>query len=162
MASFDVQPQIHKNYDGAHIKGTHRVMLNYSHVLRAELISIAVNPSKSWIYRDLSTCWSKKTSKLRVTGLSEGNPPMTGGFPLQRASGVQNVSIWWRHHDSKWPTKSWEISRKIQCPMLNVAFSLQRIISPKRPLLKLMHRCFGRHFFSYKWLLFLSLQDVLC
>ena len=28
----------------------------------------------------------KKTSKLRVTGLCEGNPPVTGGFPLQRAS----------------------------------------------------------------------------
>ena len=38
--SFDLQPQIHKNYSGAHIKGMHRVMLKYSHVLRAELESI--------------------------------------------------------------------------------------------------------------------------
>ena len=29
---------------------------------------------------------SKKTSKLHVTGLCEGNPPVTGGFPSQRAS----------------------------------------------------------------------------
>ena len=29
---------------------------------------------------------SKKTSKLRVPGLREGNPPATGGFPSQRAS----------------------------------------------------------------------------
>ena len=29
---------------------------------------------------------SKKTSKLRVTGLCEGKPPVTGGFPSQRAS----------------------------------------------------------------------------
>ena len=29
---------------------------------------------------------SKKTSKLQVTGLYEGNPPVTGGFPSQRAS----------------------------------------------------------------------------
>ena len=41
---------------------------------------------------------SKKTSKLRVTGLCEGNPPITGGFPSQRASTAENVSIWWRHH----------------------------------------------------------------
>ena len=41
---------------------------------------------------------SKKTSKLRVTGLCEGNPPVTGGFPSQRASDTENVSIWWRHH----------------------------------------------------------------
>ena len=41
---------------------------------------------------------SKKTSKLRVTGLCEGNSPVTGEFPTQRASNAENVSIWWRHH----------------------------------------------------------------
>ena len=41
---------------------------------------------------------SKKTSKLRVTGLCAGNPPVTGGFPSQRASHTENVFIWWRHH----------------------------------------------------------------
>ena len=41
---------------------------------------------------------SKKTSKLRVTGLCEGNSPVTGEFPAQRASNAEIVSIWWRHH----------------------------------------------------------------
>ena len=41
---------------------------------------------------------SKKTSKLRVTGLSEVKSPVTGEFPAQRASNAENVSIWWRHH----------------------------------------------------------------
>ena len=41
---------------------------------------------------------SKKISKLRVTGLCEGNPPLTGGFPLKMASNAENASIWWRHH----------------------------------------------------------------
>ena len=41
---------------------------------------------------------SKKTSKLRVTGLCEENSPVTSEFPAQRASNVENVSIWWRHH----------------------------------------------------------------
>ena len=41
---------------------------------------------------------SKKTSKLRVTGLCEGNSPVTDEFPAQRASNTENVSIWWRHH----------------------------------------------------------------
>ena len=45
---------------------------------------------------------SKKTSKLRVTGLCAGNSPVTGEFPAQRASNAENVSIWWLHHD-------WEI-----------------------------------------------------
>ena len=41
---------------------------------------------------------SKKTSKLRVTGLCAGNLPGTGEFPAQMASNAENISIWWRHH----------------------------------------------------------------
>ena len=41
---------------------------------------------------------SKKTSKLRVTGLCEGNSPVTGKFPAQKASNAENVSISWRHY----------------------------------------------------------------
>ena len=36
---------------------------------------------------------SKKTSKLRVTSLCEGNSPVNGEFPAQRASKAENVSI---------------------------------------------------------------------
>ena len=43
---------------------------------------------------------SKKTSKLRLTGLCEGNSPVTGEFPAQRASNEENVSIWRRHHEN--------------------------------------------------------------
>ena len=42
---------------------------------------------------------SKKTSKLRVTGLCEENPPVTRGFPSQKDSNAENVSIWLRRHD---------------------------------------------------------------
>ena len=41
---------------------------------------------------------SKKTSKLRVTGLCAGNSPEAGEFPAQMASNAENASIWWRHH----------------------------------------------------------------
>ena len=41
---------------------------------------------------------SKKTSKLRVTGLCARKSPGTGEFPAQIASYAENVSIWWRHH----------------------------------------------------------------
>ena len=44
---------------------------------------------------------SKKTPKLRVTGLCEGKSPGAGAFPAQRARKAENVSIWWRRHDSK-------------------------------------------------------------
>ena len=41
---------------------------------------------------------SKKTPKLRVTGICEGKSSVTGEFLAQRASNAENVSIWWRHH----------------------------------------------------------------
>ena len=34
---------------------------------------------------------SRKTSMLRVTGLCEGNSPVTSEFPMQRASNAENV-----------------------------------------------------------------------
>ena len=49
----------------------------------------------------LFRCRSKKTSKLRATGLCEGNSPGTGEFPAQMASNAETVSIWWRHHEFK-------------------------------------------------------------
>ena len=47
----------------------------------------------------------KKTSKLRVTGLFEGNSPVTGELPTQRSSNTENVSICWRHHEN---LRHWE------------------------------------------------------
>ena len=41
LISFDLQPQIQKNYIGTHIKSMSNMMLKYSHVLRAELVYIA-------------------------------------------------------------------------------------------------------------------------
>ena len=41
---------------------------------------------------------SKKTSKLRVTGLCEWNSPVPGEFPAQGASNAKKNFIWWRHH----------------------------------------------------------------
>ena len=42
-----------------------------------------------------TVCWGAdlENIKLRVTGLCDGNPPITGGFPSQRASNVENISI---------------------------------------------------------------------
>ena len=50
---------------------------------------------------------SKKTSKLRVSGLCEANSPVTvtGEFPAQRTSNADNASIWWLSScmDWAWP-----------------------------------------------------------
>ena len=45
---------------------------------------------------------SKKTAKLRVTGLCAGNSLGNGEFLTQMASNAENVSIWWRHHVMTW------------------------------------------------------------
>ena len=58
----------------------------------------------SIVYNRLFRRRSKKTSKLRVTGPCEGNSPVTGEFPTQRASNAKNASIWWRHH-AHWNNK---------------------------------------------------------
>ena len=43
--------------------------------------------------------WKKKPSKLRVTGLYEGNQSTVERWvSSQRASNSESVSIWWRHH----------------------------------------------------------------
>ena len=37
-----------------------------------------------------------------------GNSPVTGEFPAQMASNVENVSIWWRHRDKLiYSSQSW-------------------------------------------------------
>ena len=54
----------------------------------------------------------QRTSKLRVTGLCDEKPPVTGGFPSQRASNAENVSIWWRLHE--WQAKASLVKRPEQ------------------------------------------------
>ena len=44
---------------------------------------------------------SKKTSKLCVTGLCEGNSLVTCEFPAQRASNAEHISISWRHLENR-------------------------------------------------------------
>ena len=46
---------------------------------------------------------SKETSRLCVSGLCEGNWPVIGEFPAQRASNAENASIHWRHNASPSP-----------------------------------------------------------
>ena len=40
----------------------------------------------------------KKAPNLRVTGLCEGNSPVTGEFTAPKASDAEKASIWWRNH----------------------------------------------------------------
>ena len=78
---------------------------------------------------------SKKTSKLLVTGLCEGNSPVAGEFPAQMPSNTENVSIWWRHHGSAAETPfsfilllHQELARflvKTSCRLMNRGFGVR-------------------------------------
>ena len=57
------------------------------------------SPASRLFVKHLLRCRSKKTSKLRVTGLCAGNSPVTGEFPAQKACNAENISNWWRHHE---------------------------------------------------------------
>ena len=58
------------------------------------------------VYSIVYSGGSKKTSKLRVTGLCAGISLVTGEFPVQRASDAENAFIWWRHHGYVYATHS--------------------------------------------------------
>ena len=60
--------------------------------------SVSNHQPRHCLLNRLFGCISKKTSKLRVTGLCAGNSLETSEFPAQRASNAENASIWWRHH----------------------------------------------------------------
>ena len=66
---------------------------HYSDILMSAMVSnhwrLKCLPNRLFRHR------SKKTSKFSITGVCEGNSPMTGEFPAQRASNAENVSIWW-------------------------------------------------------------------
>ena len=53
----------------------------------------------------------KKTSKPVLLVLCEGNPPVTGGFPSQRASDAESVSMAWRQHGIRWINAPQESTR---------------------------------------------------
>ena len=64
-------------------------------VMASQITSLAIVYSTVFFRRR-----SKKTWKLRVTGLCAPNSPVTGEFPAQMVSNAENVSIWWCHHDA--------------------------------------------------------------
>ena len=70
---------------------------------------------------------SKKTSELRVTGLCEGNSPVTGEFRTQRDSNAENVSISWRPHEIIWSRRA--VQSKILSWSWIVRSVLERVFS---------------------------------
>ena len=49
-------------------------------------------------------------SNTKITGVM--TPPVTSGYPSQRASNTENVSIWWRRHVTCW------VQQYIRCQLI--------------------------------------------
>ena len=62
---------------------------HYSDVIMGTMVSQIVSAGLECLFNRLFRHRSKRTSKLRVTGLCEGNSPGTGKFPSQRASNAK-------------------------------------------------------------------------
>ena len=93
---------------------------------------------------------SKKTSKLRVTGLYVGNSLVTGEFPAQRASNAEDISIWWRHHDSVVVWMKIVSLRKCYSQHSVVLFTLHTFLYYSVVSLK-KSRCLQRYMCTYIW-----------
>ena len=57
-----------------------------------------ITVTSQWLPWRLKSPAPKKTSKPALLALCEGNSPVTGEFPAQKASNAEKASIWWRHH----------------------------------------------------------------
>ena len=70
-------------------------------------MSVINRDSNHWRLDCLVNCLFRrrlnKTSKLHFTDLCVGNPSVTGGFPSQRPNNAENVPIWKRHRDLRFP-----------------------------------------------------------
>ena len=54
--------------------------------------------STECLFNSLFRLTTKKHQRSASLSLCQGNPPVTGGFPAQRDSNAENISIWWRHN----------------------------------------------------------------
>ena len=104
----------------------------------------------SIVYNRLFRRRSKKTSELCVTGLCEGNSPVTGEFPTKRAINAKNASIWWRHR-APWNNK---IVRK------RMRFFEDKLCL--KMCLPLQFLVYSNHFFSFTMVMIYRLVNFAC
>ena len=86
---------LYKNHCHISQRSMMTYVINYNDVMMSAMGSQVTSLTFTQLFIQ---CAKKPTSKLHVTGLCEGNSPVTGEFPAQRVSNGENVSIWWHHH----------------------------------------------------------------
>ena len=78
------------------VYGRQRYLCHHSDVIMSamafQIIAVSI------VYSTFFQSADQKISKLRVTGLCEGNSPAAGQFPGQTASNAENVSTCMQHY----------------------------------------------------------------
>ena len=66
----------------------------------------------STVYSGTNQRQHQSSASLAFVPVTEISP-VTGEFPAQRASNAENVSIWWRHHETTrlWDNVDWDTRR---------------------------------------------------
>ena len=91
------------NNSSGHVLELHLICINIVVVMSHECHGISDNRQFNCMFSSL--LWltnnknNNKTQSLTLLALCEGNPPVTGGFPSQRASNAEIFSISWCLHD---------------------------------------------------------------
>ena len=91
----------------------------------------------------------KKASKPRVIGLSEGNSTVTGEVPAQRASNVENVSIWWRHRDNSVSCIVWH--QLSSCAGAGVGYIIKTALETTKAFRRQMYAITVLIIHRFKW-----------
>ena len=64
-------------------------------VMASQITSLTI------VYSIVYSGADQRKHQSSVTGLCAGNSPVTNEFPAQMACNAKNVSIWWRHHETR-------------------------------------------------------------
>ena len=128
----------------------HSFVVHYSGIIISTMASQMTGMST--VCSIVCTCTHQRKHQSSASlAFCEGKPPVTGGFPSQRASYMETVSIWQRHHDirhvrscyiaSRQP-KSYTFSQQIAqfWTAVKSIILLDRYIERKQTLLKHISR----------------------
>ena len=77
-----------------------KVNNHYSDAIMSGMASQITSVSIVYLNVNLGGDQRKHQSSTSLAFLCEGNPLVISGLPSQRASNMEKISIWWRHHDN--------------------------------------------------------------
>ena len=80
-------------------------------VIETQITSVSTVCSGVFTFNNKAFPFERKHQRSASLGLYEGNPSFTSGYPSERASNTESISISWHRHDViTWCQNSWDIT----------------------------------------------------